>query len=94
MTLIWIKQNPAIPPAEGWYRVMHAGDSEYLEGHRIYDFDDYEGWAYWTPAKEDEVEDFEGGWKGSWKCTHDEDGDFIFAYCGPVEFPSYQSVQS
>lgn len=86
---VWIEQQPAIPSAEGWYRVMHSGDSEYLEGHLIYDFPDYEDWAYWTPASPDEFEDFDGGYKGSWGTQHDEDGDFIFAYCGPFMPPPY-----
>ena len=83
----WINQKPAIPAAEGWYRVMHEGDSESVDGHTIYDFPDYEDWAYWTPAGPDELEDFEGGYKGSWRTMRDEEGDFIFAYCGPVEAP-------
>jgi hypothetical protein len=72
---------------------MHAGDSEYLEGHRLYDFPDYEGWAHWTPASEDEFEDFEGGWKGRWACEHGEDGDFIFAYCGPFVVPPFRKAK-
>lgn len=92
MTLTWIKQKPAIPAVEGWYRVMHAGDSEYLEGHCLYDFADYESWAYWTPAGPDEFEDFDGGYKGQWKCSHDEDGDFIFAYCGPFIVTPYREA--
>lgn len=92
--MIWIKQQPAVPSHEGWYRVMHAGDSETDGPHVFYDFPDYEDWAYWTPADHDEFEDFEGGYKGSWSTMHDEDGDYIFAYCGPVAVPpSYASEQ-
>ena len=85
----WIEQTPAIPTEEGWYRVMIHGDSESIDGHTIYDFPDYETWAYWTPADQAECEDFDGGYKGSWMCTHDEDGDWVFAYCGPFEFTAY-----
>lgn len=74
------------PTKEGWYRVMHSGDSETIDGHWVvYDYPDYEAWAYWVPADENEYEDFEGGYKGHWQCEHDEDGDFIFAYYGPIE---------
>ncbi len=88
----WINQNPAIPPAGGWYRVMISGDSETIEGHTIYEYSDYETWGYWTPAAPWEFEDFEGGYKGSWTCTHDEEGDWIFAYCGPFNPPSYREA--
>jgi hypothetical protein len=83
----WIEQKPAIPTAEGWYRVMHPGDSESIDGHTIYDFPDYEDWAYWTPASPEEFEDFDGGYKGSWHTYYDADGSGIFAYAGPVEVP-------
>lgn len=90
----WTKQRPAIPPREGWYRVMHPGDSETDGPHVFYDFPDYEDWAYWTPADPDEFEDFEGGYKGSWQCGHDEEGDGIFAYCGPFYFKPYREATS
>lgn len=83
----WVKQNPAIPPVEGWYRVMFPGDSESVDGHTLYDFPDYEDWAYWTPAAPWEFEDFEGGYKGSWTTFYDADGGSIFAYSGPIEVP-------
>jgi hypothetical protein len=83
----WTMQKPAIPPVEGWYRVMHSGDSESVDGHTIYDFPDYEDWAYWQPADPEELEDFDGGYKGSWQTMHNEEGDFIFAYAGPVPTP-------
>lgn len=88
-TLTWIRQKPAIPEKEGWYRVMHPGDSESVDGHTIYEFSDYEDWAYWHPAAPDELEDFEGGYKGSWQTRYDEEGDGIFAYCGPVIVPVF-----
>lgn len=85
---VWISQHLSYPRREGWYRVVHSGDSESVDGYTIYDYPDYEAWAYWTPAREDEFEDFEGGYKGSWMCSHDEDGDFIVAFCGPIPVPS------
>ena len=41
------------------------------------------------PTDQAEFGDFDGGYKGSWMCTHDEDGDWVFAYCGPFEFTAY-----
>lgn len=89
----WIEQQPAIPPKEGWYRVMIPGDSESIDGHTIYDFPDYETWAYWYPATEEDYEDFEGGYKGHWNCVHDEESEFVFAYYGPIEFPSFKKFK-
>lgn len=86
----WIKQKPAIPEKEGWYRVMHPGDCETDGPHVYYDFPDYESWAYWQPADPEEFEDFDGGYKGSWQCQYNEEGDDIFAYYGPFEFPAYK----
>jgi hypothetical protein len=91
-TLKWINQQPAVPNQEGWYRVMHPGDSESIDGHTIYDFPDYEDWAYWQPADPEEFEDFEGGYKGSWQTMHDEEGEGIFAYYGPVNVPPYREA--
>lgn len=89
----WIEQQPAVPEKEGWYRVMHHGDSESIDGHVVYAFDDYEGWAYWTPASPDELEDDEDGYEGSWNCVHDEESEFIFAYLGPFEFESFKKYE-
>jgi len=83
----WVKQKPAAPSVEGWYRVMPAGDSESIDGFTLYEFDDYEDWAYWTPAAPEEFEDFEGGYKGDWRTMHDEPSECIFAYAGPVLLP-------
>lgn len=89
----WILQRPAVPPVEGWYRVMHPGDWETIDGmYKVYDFPDYEAWAYWCPAAEEEFEDFDGGFKGDWRCSYDEDGDGIFAYYGPIEFPPFRAA--
>lgn len=83
----WVRQKPAVPQLEGWYRVMHPGDSDSVDGHTIYDYPDYEDWAYWTPAKPEELEEEGDGYKGSWTTMHDEEGDMIFAYAGPVVMP-------
>lgn len=87
--MIWIKEQPATPPKEGWYRVMYAGDSESVDGYTIYDYPDYEDWSYWNPADPADFEDFEGGYKGSWTTQYDQEGESIFAYLGPFEFTSY-----
>lgn len=85
----WVEQRPATPEKEGWYRVAHAGDSESVDGHKIYEFSDYEDWAFWAPAHPNEREDFEGGFKGRWEFMHDEVAEFVFAYCGPFEFTPF-----
>jgi hypothetical protein len=69
------------PEADGWYRVMVSGDSESIDGHTIYSFDDYETWA--------EFKKHEDG--GSFVGTHDEEAHTIFAYCGPFVFPAYEA---
>lgn len=61
---------------------MVSGDSESIDGHTIYAFDDYETWAYFTPHEED---------TGSFAGVHDEDEYTIFAYCGPFNFPEYRT---
>lgn len=95
--LEWVKGNT--PTEEGWYRVLHPGDSESIDGHTIYEYGDYQGWAQWYSDDEEEasvVQD-EPGWGAfirieatryrGWSCEHDEDGDFIIAFCGPIIFP-------
>lgn len=73
------------PTEKGLYRVMVGGDSESIDGHVIYSFDDY---ATWANAKDDE--DDEGN-----PCIrfgmgdHDEEPDFMFAYYGPINIPPY-----
>lgn len=93
-TWIMPADKPCNPPAEGWYRVMHPGDSESIDGHTIYAYGDYPGWAYWTPAEAGELEGFEGGYRGHWMCQHDEDGESIFAYCGPFEVPDFDAQKA
>jgi hypothetical protein len=87
-TLTWVRGN--VPPAEGWYAVMHPGDSESIDGHTIYEFGDYQDFARWTPAEPDELEDFDDGYKGHWMTQHDEDGDGIFAFYGPLLIPAFK----
>jgi hypothetical protein len=77
----WVQREnkDCFPTIKGWYRVMVSGDSESIEGHTIYAFDDYETWAQFTPHEDG----------GSFVGTHDEDEYTIFAYCGPIVFPEY-----
>jgi hypothetical protein len=69
-----------LPKDPGWYRVMVSGDSESIDGHEIYSFDDYETWAQFRPYDD-------GG--GSFSGIHDEDEHCIFAWYGPITFPAY-----
>lgn len=80
--LRWItrENKKSFPEIEGWYRVMVSGDSETIDGHTIYAFDDYETWAQFT--KHEDGESFVG--------MHDEDEYTIFAYCGPFVIPKYE----
>lgn len=83
--LKWIHRvDPnTFPKIDGWYRVMVAGDSESIDGHTIYAFDDYETWAHYSSHAPDEGGSFVG--------TCDEDNDCIFAFCGPITFPEYKA---
>lgn len=87
----WITQNNPAPKEPGMYAVMIKGDRETIDGHVIYDFPEYQTFGQWTPAKPDELENFEGGHKGSWHCCHDEEATTIFAYYGPLKIPPYGS---
>lgn len=86
----WVLADPdkglTHPEAEGHYFVLFAGDSESVDGHTIYSFDDYTEWAYWHPAQPEELEDFEGGFKGNWSSSSGEP-ESIIAWCGPVRVP-------
>ncbi len=72
-------EDTDFPEVNGWYRVMVAGDSESIDGHTIYEFDDYETWAQFTSHEDG----------GSFVGQHDEDEHTIFAYCGPFAIPEY-----
>lgn len=97
--LAWVRGN--VPTEEGWYRVLHPGDSESIDGHTIYAYGDYQGWAYWNPEVDgnqpisNEI-DFrlvvvEAPCDAHWSCEHDEEGEFIIAFCGPLVFPDLPS---
>ncbi len=97
--LKWIKEHPAHPSVEGWYRVMHPGDSDSIDGHTLYEYGDYPGWAYWQPERPAEsIVAFEGKVtvtalgvdEAHWICEHDEDGEGIFAYYGPITIPEFK----
>lgn len=83
-TLSWIHRvdMQTKPTLAGYYRVMIGGDSEQVDGHTVYSFDDYETWAYFTPNEDD---------GGSFVGEHDEEDFCIVAYCGPIIFPAYES---
>ena len=72
-----------LPDYAGWYRVMVSGDSEQIDGHTIYDFDDYETWAFFTPHEDG----------GNFYSERDEaDNDTVFAWCGPFNPPAYKET--
>lgn len=80
--LKWVHRSEKdFPEIAGWYRVMVSGDSESIDGHTIYAFDDYETWAQFTKHEDG----------GSFAGIHDEDEYVIFAYCGPIIFPAYKA---
>jgi hypothetical protein len=81
--LKWVHRidRGTFPEADGWYRVMVSGDSESIDGHTIYSFDDYETWAQFT--KHEDGDSFIG--------IHDEDEYTIFAFCGPFIIPPYEA---
>ncbi len=82
----WVKGN--LPTAPGWYAVVIEGDSETDGPHVYYDYPDYQTFAQWVPADPEEYEDFEGGYKGSWSVMHDEEGESIIGWCGPLPIPT------
>lgn len=75
------RETDEAPTKQGLYRIMVSGDSESIDGHTIYLFDDYETWGEWT-------KDEEGG---SFKGEHDEEDFTIFAYYGPIIIPPYKA---
>lgn len=93
----WVTGNDKddCPEVEGWYHVMHAGDSESVDGFTIYEYGDYAGWAYWAPYQPEETHEIEGFGKitkrqyvGGWSSPHD-DADSIFAWYGPIVVPEF-----
>jgi len=80
----WCHRNDRdadFPTLAGHYRVMVAGDSESIDGHTIYDYPDYETWAWFEPSEDGEGGNFTG--------THDEENESIFAYFGPIHVPKF-----
>ncbi len=76
--------------------MLHPGDSESIDGHTIYEYGDYPGWAYWNPEVEDSPIDGNVDFRdlvtqvphdAYWACEHDEDGESIIAFCGPYFIP-------
>jgi hypothetical protein len=76
----WRLMEYGLPRRPGYYRVMISGDSESLEGHTIYEYSDYETWAYFA------IDDENGTFTG----VHDEETDMIFAFCGPIAVPPFK----
>lgn len=80
----WITRNDDKtnnPTEPGLYAIMVSGDSEYIEGHLVYAFDDYQTFGKFI------IDENGGGFEGE----HDE-GDFtIFAYFGPIIIPPYEA---
>lgn len=75
------KDDNEHPIEAGTYRVMILGDSESLDGHLIYSFDDYVTWAEYVPDEDG----------GSFKGSHDEEDCSIFAWYGPINIPPYEA---
>lgn len=79
----WINRNDDKsnnPTIEGIYAVMVSGDSEQIDGHTIYAFDDYRSWASFKLDEDG----------GSFTDEHDEEDFTIFAYYGPILIPEYK----
>lgn len=74
------RESDGLPTIEGFYRVKVSGDSESVDGHLIYEYEDYETWAYFTPDNDD---------SGVFAGDHDEDNYNIFAWCGPFHVRPY-----
>ena len=70
------------PTVEGLYAVMVAGDSEYLEGHLMYAYNDYQTFATFKLDEEGE---------GRFTGEHDEEDSSIIAYFGPIVIPTYEA---
>ena len=81
----WVHRGDgkSIPTEQGLYRVMVTGDSESIDGYTIYSFPDYATWAVF-------IKDEDGGF---FKCEHDEEDSFIFAYYGPIVIPPYSEPE-
>ena len=72
-------QDPVYPSTPGHYRVLIAGDSESIDGHEIYSFEDYETWGFFGVKDKDGYVPFIG--------SHDEEIETVVAWCGPYKVP-------
>lgn len=80
----WITRNDDKtnnPTEPGLYAVMVTGDSEYVDGHCVYSFPEYQNFAEFKLHEEG----------GVFKGAHDEEDEFIFAYYGPIIIPPYEA---
>jgi len=68
------------PTEPGHYRVMISGDSESIDGHTIYSFEDYEAWVWFNEPDEDG--------NPSMVAQHDEEIETVLAWFGPVSIPA------
>jgi hypothetical protein len=85
----WVRADKEKPPTEaGWYRVLLPGDSESDgDGHTIYDFGDYEDWAYFDPDNLDPDNDNPDTGDGFSPDNGEAYG--LIAYCGPFHVSTY-----
>lgn len=75
----WTKEVPKEP---GIYAVMISGDSEVVDGHVIYSYQDYQTFAVHNGFNEDGDPVI--------VCSHDEEPEWIIAWYGPIEIPAYK----
>lgn len=68
-----------LPTEKGAYIGMFLGDSEYLEGHCLYNFDDYESFFSVLDWDEEDGPDI--------RCMWDEEPEWIISWYGPIEIP-------
>lgn len=75
-----VSTRPTIP---GIYAVIVKGDSEREGAHVYYDFADYQTFATLTGeySKDDDTLELHG--------DHDEEGEFMLAWCGPLDLPQF-----
>lgn len=67
------------PTEPGCYRVLISGDHESVDGYVLYDYPDYETWA--------DISFDPGDGSPIFTASHDEEWDFMIAWCGPFEVP-------
>ena len=74
-----------LPTEMGHYRILVAGDSESIDGHTIYDFPDYETWCEVLSVEEEEGKPYL-----ETNFMHGEEWEFVVAWYGPVEVPTFK----